>query len=86
MAYVKKGFVLLTNDGDYVMSLADKKFCRGDTLSDATVYNIRELADVMQGPKKDSLLIDGEMVKVVTVEAYSTRMVTLGVPQTTGEF
>lgn len=80
MAYVKKGFILITCNGDYVMSLADKKYCRGDTLSDATVYNIRELADVMQGPKKDSLLIEGEMVKVVAVEAYSTRAVLLGVP------
>lgn len=84
MAYVKKGFILLTNDGEYVMTLADKKFCRGDTLSDATVYNIRELADVMQGDKKDSLLIDGSMVKVVAVEAYSTRTVRLGI-QPTGD-
>lgn len=81
MAHIKKGFVLLTADGDYVMSLANKQYCRGDTITDATVYNIKELADVMQGPKKDSLLVESKMVKVVAVEAYSTRVVTLGIPQ-----
>lgn len=84
---VKKGFVIMTVAGEFIMRYAvsghvENKIVYGScALNAATVFDMRELnAAVTTKGKLSTLLVDDEIQSVVMVEAYTTRKVALGLP------